>query len=196
MDERVLLALEHCDAAALRTALDAASPSALDGADDDGATPLCLAAAGGDAACVAELLSRGAAREAASRSESYTPLCFAARYGRCRALALLCAAGCELEARDAYGNTPLLLAAGFGHLDALRLLQQAGADGGAVNGDGDGALAYASRWEWAVEVVRYFLETGGGGEVAATNRRGESVADVACPEALALLRRADGVKPA
>jgi ankyrin repeat protein len=65
-------------------------------------------------------------------------------------LAAALAAGADLEARDAVGNTPLLIAIGDGRLENLKMLLDAGADITAANKNGHGAvhlLTYSARDE-------------------------------------------------
>jgi ankyrin repeat protein len=128
-----------------------------------GATPALLAAAGSeedDAAGVQLLLKHKAkvdARDAHGRSALHE----AALAGNVDALDALLAAGADANARDEQLRTPLLDAARGAHLQALDALVAAGADAAAVDGDGRGALVFASTADApSLTLVQRLLELG------------------------------------
>lgn len=91
---------------------------------DRGWTPLMIAAAGGHATVVDQLLAAGAPVD--ERNDSgRTALAFAAFYGRGAAARALLAAGADPDARDTEGLTPRVLAKHAGDPDTAGLLADA-----------------------------------------------------------------------
>jgi hypothetical protein len=81
--------------------------------DDDGYTPLLLAAVNGDEAVVKQLLEKGADLESKD-DDGRTPLLRAARSGHEAGVKLLLQKGADLESKDNDGLTPLLCAVRLG----------------------------------------------------------------------------------
>jgi ankyrin repeat protein len=81
--------------------------------DDDGYTPLLLAAVNGDEAVVKQLLEKGADLESKD-DDCRTPLSWAARSGHEAGVKLLLEKGADLESKDNDGLTPLLCAVRLG----------------------------------------------------------------------------------
>ncbi|MBI3447952.1 MAG: ankyrin repeat domain-containing protein [Acidobacteria bacterium] len=101
------------------------------------ATPLAIAARGGDVPEVRRLLAGGAAPDGLD-PEGWTPLMWAARAGTTHAMAALVDAGAAVDRRDGWihGWTPLLHAIHKGQIDAVRLLLDRGADVNGASTDG------------------------------------------------------------
>ncbi len=95
--------------------------------DDDGETPLHLAAAIGQAAIVAALLDGGADVDAVSQNRR-TPLHWAVRNGCEAVVRLLLAAGALVDAVDLWGGSALIFAAENGYEAVVDLLLETGAD--------------------------------------------------------------------
>jgi ankyrin repeat protein len=97
-------------------------------ANQQGATPMWLAAVGGDAAIVNALLEAGVdANEPLPLGR--TPLMVASRTGNVEAMTALIDRGADVNARESSrGTTPLMWAADEGHAGAVRLLLERGAD--------------------------------------------------------------------
>lgn len=126
--------------------------------DNEGETPLHIAARAGNSQ-VAELLLTGGANVAALNRTWDTPLHRAARKGHRDAAALLLAHGAEVNARAMRKATPLHRAAYGGHREAAALLLSAGADVNARDDDGDTPLHSAALRGYK-EVVELLLAHG------------------------------------
>ena len=98
-------------------------------------TPLCAAAATGDATSVRCLLDLNA-DVAAADPNGATALHFCADRGSSQCARLLLDCSADLEATDAHGNTPLHAAGRRGHEDLYQVLLVAGARPDAINGRG------------------------------------------------------------
>ena len=123
-------------------ALLAADPALIASTDEEGLTPLHLAALGRNAELVKALLAQGApvdARDATAR----TPLHYAAMGGDADTIALLLEAGATVDARDVRGETPLHVAGRRMRAAAAGLLLDAGADVNARNAEGQTPLLLA-----------------------------------------------------
>jgi len=105
----------------------------LDLADNDGLTPLAIAAQRGDVDLTRRLLKANAPREARTRTGN-TPLLLAAAAGREAVVRELVSAGANLEARNDLGNTPLLAAVASRQAATSRTLLTLGADPRIRNG--------------------------------------------------------------
>jgi ankyrin repeat protein len=136
----VFATLRTSDLRQLRAALEGGASAKA--RDAQGNTPLLLAAAYGDAACLQLLLDHGAQVNATNTAGS-TALLRAA--GDFEKLSLLVQRGADVNARSALGNTPLMLASrpADSHR-AVELLLTHGADAKATNHFGATALMAAA----------------------------------------------------
>lgn len=114
----------------------------VDALDDEGETPLSVAAAGGEVPALTALLARGADPALAGPGGA-PPLCRAAASGCAAAVEALMAAGADANAESAAGP-PLLWAAGGGGSAAVKALLNAGAKADAVADGGVTALLLAA----------------------------------------------------
>lgn len=114
----------------------------VDALDDEGETPLSVAAAGGEVPALTALLARGADPALAGPGGA-PPLCRAAASGCAAAVEALVAAGADANAESAAGP-PLLWAAGGGGSAAVKALLNAGAKADAVAEGGVTALLLAA----------------------------------------------------
>lgn len=121
-----------------------------------------------------------------------TPLMKAAREGLADIIRQLLAAGAQLEARNADGNTALWLACVGNHLDVIDILVDAGINIDNLNDNGASSLMYASSAGKADVVERLLAR---GADPTPETPEGFSALDLASTrECLALLRYAK--KPA
>ena len=97
----------------------------MDQANNDGATPLSMAAQNGHERCVELLLAKGAAVDQANNAGT-TPLWVAAGMGREKCVQRLLEAGAEVDKATPFG-TPLSGATKNGHENCAALLRAAGA---------------------------------------------------------------------
>ncbi len=148
--------------------------------EPEGATPVLLAAAGGeedDPAGVALLLRHKAKVDARGR-DGRSALHLAAGSGHPEIVEALLTAGADVHARDARGLTPLLEAARGGSLAVLEALLAAKADAHARATDGGTALLLAVAGERpSVELVARLQALGV--DAAATDAGGRRAADLA-----------------
>ena len=138
-----------------------AAGAAADSKNDDGMTPLMLAADAGRSACAAALVDGGAAVDTPALESHMTALHFAAQAeageGIVRALA---AAGAAVEARTAESDqTALHLAAEAGRPGTVRALLEVHASPAATDALGATALHYAANAGSAAAVTA-LLEAG------------------------------------
>ncbi len=132
--------LRRGDVHALRQALD--HGLSVNARDAQGNTPLILAAAYADAACVQLLLDRGAEVNAVNQAGATALLRAAHNYESAK---LLIERGAEVNVKSVLGNTPLILAARPANSDRLvELLLAKGADAKATNNWGATALMAAA----------------------------------------------------
>jgi ankyrin repeat protein len=128
-------------------------------ADEDGITPLMVAANGNSVAQVAMLLEAGASANARCVCPNYsnggwTALGLAARKGDADKTIRLIAAGADVNIRNAEGDTPLILATRRPSLEAVKALLEAGADVTARGRNGDRAIDIAARgYVWPDQTV-------------------------------------------
>ncbi|KAF7544871.1 hypothetical protein G7Z17_g9620 [Cylindrodendrum hubeiense] len=95
--------------------------------NQQGHTPLFLAAMNGHEAAVQLLIANGADLNARDNT-GRTPLSLAVKFGHEAVLQLLLTKGADLNIRDISGQTPLFLAANNGHEATIQLLLAASAD--------------------------------------------------------------------
>ena len=130
----------------------------VDSTDDGGITPLMYAAIQGRVSCVRLLLRRGAdARKVTKLQETFVHC--AARSGDKETLLIALAAGCDINARDSYGNTPLMLETIYHHRECCRLLLQRGADARIRTDTGRTTVHYAAE-QGDKEMLIAFLDAG------------------------------------
>lgn len=147
-----------------------------------GRTPL-LAAAGHDANVVAELLARGADRNAADNLKApphmfiggggAQPLIEAARARDGRALGILLTDGADPNVRDATGGTALTEAILLENVDNVRLLLDAGADVNVEVASGRYSPLMLAAFRSNPQLVRMLIEAGA--NVNAVDANGTSV---------------------
>jgi uncharacterized protein len=101
----------------------------VNAADDDGRTPLLMAAIQGDGSLVRVLLEHGATLNAHDE-DGWTPLLGAVANGHTPVVRLLLQHGAETNARDNEGKTVLDHAMATGHHELIRLLRKSGAQRG------------------------------------------------------------------
>jgi ankyrin repeat protein len=131
------------------------------------ALPLHLAAAHGDADCVAALLKAGAACEA--MKDGMTALMKAASFDKRDVIRVLIENGADIESRSGAGNTPLVIAAREGRMEALDELISRHAMIDAVNAQGMTAFMEsvgANRMEPAARLLA------AGADIDRQNKRG------------------------
>jgi hypothetical protein len=132
-------------------------------ADEDGMTPLMVAADGSSAAQVRMLLEAGASASANARCAcpsffdgGWTALGLAARRSDTDMVIRLIAAGADVNVSNAKGETPLMLATARPNIEAVKALLRAGADVKAKANNGDTALDIASRgYAWPDRTVHF-----------------------------------------
>jgi ankyrin repeat protein len=126
--------------------------------DQEGRTPLHLAAARGDKAAVDALLRRGAIPAATATRGGWTPLHSAANADIARSLL---AAGADPNARDAGAATPLHWAAGTGKLEVIDALLEGGASLDSQDGEGRTPLWWAMSSGQKAAATRLLSASGG-----------------------------------
>ncbi len=128
--------------------------------DELGLTPLHLAAWRGRRELAAELLRRGAAVNARTKSGRLTPLHLAASAGHARLVLLLIAQGAQPNDRDATGWTPLHGAAYEGHARVVTALLTHGAVANVKDKGGRTPLFWARAGRHS-DVARVLASKGG-----------------------------------
>lgn len=149
--------------------------------DEQGATPLMLAASLGNLGIVQALIEAGAEVNAAD-ARGWTPLVCAVYNaeldrGFPDVVSRLIEAGANIEAPIGYGVRPLMLAAGYGQTQVVEVLLQQGADVFARNDGGYTALMMVKQKHY-VDVVNLLHEaelTSGAGGCESRNAPGSGV---------------------
>lgn len=128
------------------------------GVDEDGNTPLCLAAAMGEARIARALIQAGVDLKAPDGCGS-RPLQSATRSGHVLIARRLIESGADVNASDSYGDRCIHLAAENGDKTLCEILVQAGAEVNTPNGFGKTPL-YLALEHGKEEVVNFLLESG------------------------------------
>lgn len=126
MKQRVFRAAQNSDLETVNALLEH-KPDLVSVRDNDGNTPLGIAAAEGHKE-IAETLLSNAAEINSTNSKGFTPLHCAATLGRTELVRLLLTKKAEVNPRDKGGATPLHFAAFAGHKGAAELLLANGAE--------------------------------------------------------------------
>ncbi|MFF3456097.1 ankyrin repeat domain-containing protein [Streptomyces sp. NPDC002730] len=135
--------------------------------DEDGQTPLYLAAVSDEVGIVRLLLAAGAAPERAGGPEAGDlPLCGAAVGGHTEVVRALLAAGARPDLPEAYGFTAMVWAVGQGHAGTVEVLLEYGADPDLPGPSGEPPLVLAAR-RGSPSTVRALLRHGAGATEAA-----------------------------
>ena len=100
----------------------------VDQANNEGMTPLFVAAQFEDGVATLRVLLELGASAAARANDGSSPIHHPARWGYAKVVELLIGAGVDIDAQDATGSTALMYACGFGHEAVATLLIAAGAD--------------------------------------------------------------------
>ncbi|KAF1318787.1 Tkl protein kinase, partial [Globisporangium splendens] len=119
------------------------APSLLDAVDDEGVTPLYVAARNGFIDIVELLLVQGAHVDFCD-ADGETPLYVAAYNGFLDVVVKLLNYGANVNMSDADGVTPLSVACGNGHLGIVQVLLERGANAEIGDTDGDTPLLVAA----------------------------------------------------
>lgn len=149
--------------------------------DEEGCTPLALAAASGETDILALLLARGAA-------DTSNALAITAGLGHISALRLLLEYGLDANTADDEGHSVLMLTAEEDQAASLRLLLEYGADINAQNVEGVSALMFAVQ-NGALRAAKLLLQWGA--DVHATDKEARTALCLAaargCIESTTLL---------
>lgn len=156
--------------------LDAVAQPRARGSNGDGLRDELLdAAAAGNTAKIAELLSRGADLEGNDTS-GRTAVINAAWRGRTEVVDLLVELGADFNVTDYDGRTAVSWAASNGHKDIVKKLVEAGARTNVIDGDGLTPLMRAA-WNGHDTIVRLLIESGARANM--TDENGKSALDYA-----------------
>ena len=113
-------------------------------AENDGCTPLWIAASRGDTKCVEILIKYGADLNIADNS-GVTPLFVAVQNGKTRIVDMLIAANADANiSRNEDGVTPLMMAVQNDYIEIVEKLLRSGANTALSNKDAVNALEYAA----------------------------------------------------
>ncbi|NUK07886.1 ankyrin repeat domain-containing protein [Streptomyces lunaelactis] len=136
--------------------------TAADVTDEDGQTPLYLAAVSDEVGIVRLLLAAGAVSERASGPDAGDlPLCGAAVGGHTEVVRALLAAGARPDLPESYGFTAMAWAVGQGHTGTVEVLLEYGADPDLPGPGGEPPLVLAAR-RGSPSTVRALLRHGAG----------------------------------
>lgn len=156
----LLAAIEGGDRAQVERLVAEGVP--LDAADSTGWTPLTYAALQGTPGVVALLLKAGAGVEQRTNGVYESTALMAAAAADARETAeVLIAAGADVDAVDAYGDSALNWAAYYGHAAFAELLLGHGADAHQPSEHGVNTMAVALK-EWRPGVVEVLIAAGEG----------------------------------
>jgi cytohesin len=156
-DDELLKAAENGNLIKVQTALEnGANPNAKN--NNNGSTPLHIAAYKGHVEIVKILLDRGADLNAKDNT-GHAPLHWAAIEGHVDVVRVLLDRGANPNAKNNTGHTPLHNAAYFGHVEIVKILLDRGADLNAKDNTGHAPLHWAAI-EGHVDVVRVLLDRG------------------------------------
>ncbi|KAK6339354.1 hypothetical protein TWF718_008774 [Orbilia javanica] len=134
------------------------TPTDLESQDDNGRTPLALAAWWGHNKVLQLLLTKGANLETKNNDER-TPLLQTVIQGNEEIVNLLLDSGADMESKDGFGRTPLLWAVWWGHDKVIKLLLEKGANIEALDNDDRTPLSWAVWWGNEA-VIRLLLDYG------------------------------------
>jgi ankyrin repeat protein/serine/threonine protein kinase len=163
-DNLLLEGAKDGDLIEVQTALEkGAYPNAK---NDDGSTPLHIAAQEGYAEIVKILLERGADPNTENK-DGWTPLHIAAKEGHVDVVRVLLERGAYPNAKNNYGGTPLHIAEQEGHVEIVKLLLEHGANPNAKTNGGWTPL-YDAAQKGHVEIVKLLLEHGANPNAKAT----------------------------
>jgi uncharacterized protein len=126
--------------------------------NNQGNTPLHIAADIGNLKIIESLIDKGASFEQLN-NDGHTPLHIAAKRANIQALQYLLDIGANINARDDEGNTPLHLAARAGYQDCVEILVGYGADINSTNRHGDAPIDFTVRQEHFT-VLKYLIQNG------------------------------------
>lgn len=110
--------------------------------DENGNTPLLIAAQRGYAQMVKKLLEQGADVDARN-DYGTTALMFASDYGHAEIVRILLDHGATVNLKDVRGHTALMFAANKGYEEIVEMLLEAGADAGIKDREGHTAIYFA-----------------------------------------------------
>ncbi|KAL4884869.1 hypothetical protein BJY04DRAFT_214751 [Aspergillus karnatakaensis] len=120
------------------------APEELEDTNDEGETPLAMAAGLGRTAVITVLIDRGASLNSCNRGGA-TPLAYAVKEGHDEVVRILVNAGALVDLPDKQGRTPLIKAAELGHSECVKILLDSGAATNHVDHYGQTPLSWAGR---------------------------------------------------
>jgi ankyrin repeat protein len=130
----------------------------VNGRDNDGETPLTLAARYSDNPKVVAALIEAGADVNGRDGDGETPLMRACYYNYPEIIAALIEAGADVNARDDNGKTPLMRACYYNYPEIIAALIEAGADVNARDNDGKTPLTLAAEYSDNPKVIAALIE--------------------------------------